>query len=222
MKKVFAIILISLLLIIGLVWISKGSLLSRYLSRELGTPVTLKSLTYSPDKISLVDLMIFNPKDSKTSHALNVEMIQIFCPFIELFRTTTNIDQIEMDNINLGLELYNITGTDNNWTRILYNNKKRHIHEETFFIKSLKLNNITVILTTNLGQTKTYGPINMELKNISSKSAGKDIETAIMNQIILEIIKRFNLPELLKQVDPSGIIEKVLPAINIKPPSVNK
>jgi|GEM_PF-4484560 len=217
MKKILLIILVSFLVILGFVWISKGSLLARYLSRELGTPVSIKSLSYSPEKVSIVGLNVYNPKGSRTQNALQIDLTRIYCPIGELFRKTTNINQIIMENINLGVELYNTSGTDNNWARILYNNEKRQVHQEDFFIKSLVLKDLSVTLTRSNGNTRTFGPISIELQNISSKTAGKDIETAIMNQIIFEIMKQFNLPELIKQVDPSGVIEKVLPSININP-----
>jgi hypothetical protein len=113
----------------------------------------------------------------------------------------------------LGIEMYK---NGNNWQTIMStNNRDPNKKGRPYLIKRLNLTNLTVVLMDANGKAKTYGPIDISFKNISDKSGFPlhDIEKAIMQKIINEIIKQFNIPDIIKSLDPSGLAPQILPLI---------
>lgn len=218
MKKTILSIIIGLAILITLAWISKTSIAARILSNEFGVPVTIETMVFNKGKLLTQKLNISNPKDSKTPTALSVENITVETTASQLFGKPLTIDLIELKTIMLGVELYGNDNSRNNWGKILSTNGKKSSKKgRPYLIKRLRLKDLTVVLTDADGQTKTFGPIDFRFNNISDQSGFPlhDIEKAIMQQIIKEIILKYHIPNIIKELDPTGIAPQVLPKIKI-------
>lgn len=216
MKKTIISIVIAIVLLIALAWISKTSIAAHFLSREFGVPVRIETMVYSQGNLNARGIHVFNPKSSKTPTALQVQDLNIKTTPSQLFAKTLTIDLIELNNTMLGVELYSSGKFSNNWGEILStdgNDKTKK--SKPYLIKKLKLKTLTILLTDTDGKTKSYGPIDFEFNNISDKSGFPlyDMEKAIMQQIIKEVILKYHIPNIIKSLAPSGIVPQVLPAI---------
>ena len=219
MKKTIISIVIALAVLITLAWISKTSITAYFLSKEFGVPVRIETMIYNKGKIIAKNLDISNPKGSKTPTALTVQNITVETTPSQIFGTPLTIDLIELKTIMLGVEIYGSGKPGNNWGKILSTNGKKKPKKKSkpYLIKRLRLKDLTVVLTDASGKTKSYGPIDFRFNNISEESGFPlhDIEKAIMQQIIKEIILKYNIPDIIKGLDPTGIAPQVLPSIKI-------
>lgn len=224
MRRGFISIVILLIVIFSLAWISKTAVTSFLLSKALRVPVTIERMAYSPGHTSMDDLHIENPRGSKTVTAFFAKYIEIDATLSEVFGKIMTIDTIEIDNITIGVELYNDTGTDNNWKRILFpkgkaeksvkNSENKPKQGKKYLIRNLVLRNITVIVTDSSGKATTYGPIDqMQFSNISDETGFPvdEIEKAVFDLILKSIFQKYNLLNLLKSVDPSKLFPNLFP-----------
>lgn len=215
MKKVILFIIVLLAILIGLLWISKASITAHLISKEFGVPVSIETMSYSNGKLDALNIVVSNPKGSKTPTALKVSSIDVTSTWKDIIGKRLIVEEINMNDIIIGFELYNTAGSDNNWSKILSTNgDKDKPSQRKYLIKTLRLNNLNVVLTDVNDQVKNYGPIDFEFTNISDESGFpiRDIEKAIMQKIINEIIKQYALPALIKNLKPSSILPKVFPS----------
>jgi hypothetical protein len=100
------------------IWIARVPIIERFLSDHINAQVTIEKVQLGLQTLTLEGLRIANPTKS-LSYALQCEAITVEMNPLHLFKQTMQIDRIEIRNLIIGIELYNISGTDNNWSRFL-------------------------------------------------------------------------------------------------------
>ncbi len=216
MKK--AIVIVVLFLIgLGLLgwigWMRKTSIAAHILQKHLGVPVALKSLDFTPQGALLTDLAVHNPKGFQSPSAFTAQSIEIDTTLSQLRSDPLTIDKIEMNNLLLTIETSPSGKT--NWDQILGNAPnspgKRH-----WLIKTLTLNNLTVQVIQPNGSIKVYPTLaHMQFNNLSEETGFPvdEIEKAIFNEVMKNLLRNFNLQNLLHPVMPQGLPLPSLPSL---------
>lgn len=182
-------------------WMNRASCVAEYLSRHLHVPVTLQSLTLSKTEANLTQLWIGNPKQSQTSTAFTTEQVSVLSTVDQVLANPLVIDEIDISNIFVGIEYYPDGHT--NWGIILGGEKQDTKPGRDYLIRTLVLTNLTIVVTQANGQRKQYPTLaRMEFHNISSDTGFpiSEIEKAIFNQMMKDLLKQLNLQDLFKQI----------------------
>src|SRR3989338_487384 len=115
-------------LILG-VWLWRVPLASRSLSWVFKTKVSVEvvdiSLNFS--KVTLKNLSIKNPAKSNSTDALTAETVEIKAPIYTYFMKGVNLSEIVLDRLSFNLDLYNHSGSDNNWVTLMERKESKEL-----------------------------------------------------------------------------------------------
>lgn len=194
--KIFKFIALLIIVAIAAAWIAwetKAQLLSHFISNHVRAPVTIQTLDMTKTQIDISNLWIGNPPRSRTATSFSAETIEIDTELYQIMNDPLIIDRIDIANIFVGLEYY--ANGETNWT-IMLNEPSGQKKGRDYLIRTLILENLTVEVTQANGQKKRYPTIErMEFHDISSDTGFpvKEIEKAIFNLMMKNIIDKFNL-----------------------------
>ena len=220
MKKILIPILsfVALLVILGIIlWFNIPNIAARKLSDIFGVPVSMEDVSLTTRNLNIKNLVMANPKNSKTNIAFKTSKIDLSSSFTKITSDVLTIDNINFDNIFIGIEFYNKNGSDNNWSQIMKYTKKNNKTAQKsrkYLIKQLTLTNISVALIKEDGTRQTFPTIaRLDFYNISDESGFpiSQLEKAIAQEILKSVFQRFSLETLMKTISPQNILEKTLP-----------
>ncbi len=181
-------------------------MIANKLSKTLQVSVAIGDMNFSFDSIKIDNLEISNPTGFKLEHAFTVQEIQIHAPLMGYLHNDIVIDEIDLNNVYIGLEFESPQGTTGNWTTIMNNaqnaqtKSSQSSSEKTVLIKRLVLNNINAdLLYQSDGKVRHLPTIpQIVLVNISSK--GGDLTDQLMNSALGQMLKEIFIRENLKEV----------------------
>lgn len=215
------ILLVLLLIIFGaliaswIAWENKARLAAHYISNHLHVPVSIQTLDIEENQIDLTNLWIGTPFRSHTSTSFSAETVEIDTNIRQALDNPLIIDRIDIANIFVGLEYYENGQT--NWDYMLNSPSEKSGEKKgrDYLIRTLVLENLTVEVTQANGQKKRYPTIpRMEFHNISSETGFpiKEIEKAIFNLMMKDILQKFNLFKQLPNLPVNSPL-KYLPGL---------
>jgi hypothetical protein len=210
---------LSIVAALAFLWLIKAPIVSSYLSKSLGMKVSVGSVSIKPTETKMANFKIDNPWRYRSSTAFKADSIHTFYQWNQLRGDPKIIDRIEIDQIYLGIEFFNRTGTQTNWSDLLANIPQRRSDEKEVIINQLILTNMTVEITgMGLWANKETRTIDrMEFSNVSSKNGFPTKE------LINNIFGNAGLFQYIKNIipdGPGGIIKKLMPfGQNETPPS---
>jgi hypothetical protein len=216
MKKliiIFSSFIAIIVMIAVVLWFNMPSYISRYLTKEFGVETIISNVNINTKNLNIYNLKMQNPKGSKLQNAFTCKKINFNSTIKNIRASTFTIDSISLDNMTISVELYNKSGSDNNWARIMATKETDPKTDRKYLIKTLNLNNINIVLYRN-NKIENLKPIkNLTFNNITNESGFpiEEIEKAIAHVILKHIFKQYNLSDLLKNIDPVNIIKKSLP-----------
>jgi len=202
------------LLIIGAViflWLIKAPIMSSYLTKKLGVPVSIGSIAIRPSQTKILDFKIKNPRGFKLRDALRAKETTIDYRFSKLRNNPSEIDQIVIDDIYLSIILTSPLGKDNNWSAIaagMPKEEKKSDHE--VIIHRLILTNLNVqIQGGKLIKAPSSKHIDrMEFREVSSQ---KGFPT---KELIKEIFQGAGIDQYIKDaLDPVKTLQKFVPGL---------
>ncbi|HSX37942.1 MAG TPA: hypothetical protein VLE95_03835 [Chlamydiales bacterium] len=168
-------------------------------------PVTIGSLALNKTSAEVSEFWVGNFPRSLSSTSFTAQSLQIHAGLQQIFSNPVVIDEIDIDNIFVGIEFYNAEGTDSNWTRILNEKEPKKKSSRDYLIRTLMLRNLTVEVRQADGSIKTYPTIQqMEFHNIS-KDTGfpvDEIEKAIFDLMMKNLFKNLPIDKLFKVLKP--------------------
>jgi len=181
-------------------------MIANKLSKTLQVPVEIGDMNFSFNTIKIDNLEIGNPRGYKLEHAFTVQEIVVHAPLMGYMSNDIVIDEIDLNNVYIGLEFESPKGTSGNWTTIMTNTQSAQDKssqtdsEKTVLIKRLVLNNINAdLLYQSDGKVRHLPTIpQIVLLNISSK--GGDLMDQLMNSALGEMLKEIFLKENLKDI----------------------
>jgi hypothetical protein len=206
-KSILGIIVICILAGVVVFFIAKSRLpdmIASRLSKTLQVKVQIGDMDFSLNKIKIDNLEIGNPKGYQLQHAFTIQEIDIHAPLAGYLHKDIVIDEIDLNNVYLGLEFASPKGATGNWTTIMSNAKtaqdksSQSTSDKTVLIKRLVLNNINAdLLYQSDGKIRHLPTIpQIVLVNISSK--GGNVTDQLMNSALGEMLKEIFIKENLK------------------------
>ena len=200
-------VILIIIIAVVVVWVLKAPIMSSYLSKKLGVPVSMLGIKMRPSYTRISRFHIANPRGSKTKTAFSTKTINIDYDLKELFGDRTTIDRIDLNDVFLGIEFYNPLGTKNNWTAIGGNLSKKKSNGHPYLIRKLVISDMDVEiygmgLSGLLGGVEKKHIDRLEFTNINSKD-GFPTE-----QLIEAIFGRAGLQDYIKNLfSPQGVIK---------------
>lgn len=220
MKKFFIFILIVICIAITAIfigWNYKTSLFAHFLSKQLNhVPVELSNLKLTKTEAKIFDLHIGTPKKSKTTTSLDTRLITVNATLQNLRANPLTVQEISMNDIFIGIEYYNLSGSNNNWVQILAKKKteEKKATSKKYLIKKLTLRNLTVQVTDFQGKVTRYPTLDkLEFYDISDETGFPidDIEKAILNAVLRAAFQKLGLDFLMESISPSKWVPGIIP-----------
>lgn len=203
-----------LLLIVGAViffWLIKAPIMSWYLTKKLGVPVSMSSVSIRPSQTKIHDFKIKNPRGFKLRDALTAKKTTIDYRFKALTSNPSEIDEILIDDIYLSIILTSPLGKDNNWSAIAAGMPKEDKKmDREVIVHRLILSNINVeIQGGKLLKAPSSKHIDrMEFQEVSSKTGFPTKE------LIREIFQGAGIDQYIKDaLDPVKTLQKFVPGL---------
>lgn len=205
-------VLIFLLLIAGIIflWLIKAPLMSRYLTKEMGVPVSVRTISMWPSMTTIRQFRISNPSGYPSRTAFEVDRTRVEYRWKALNANPHEIDLITLDDVFLYIFIKDASGKDNNWADIGAGMPERKERQgEGVLIHKLVLKNMTV---------KTEGPgakalgvegvqhfNQMEFEEIDSK------EGFPTKELVSKIFQGAGLRQFIERfVNPTQQLQKVI------------
>lgn len=190
------------------VWLAKAPVMASYLSRKLGVPVSIGTISIFPSETTIRFFRINNPIGFKSRTAFSAKKIEIDYQWHELTGSPSTIDRIEMDGVVIGIEFANPLGTKNNWTKIGARMPKGEARAgpETF-VRELVLKHITVEIRGLglMGKVKKKEVDEISLTNINSK------EGFPTQEILKQVFGGAGISDFLQDAfEPQNLLQRVL------------
>lgn len=206
-------------------WSRIPDMVANNLSKKLKVAVEIDSFGLSWGKLDAKKIQIGNPPGSLLSRAFACDEIDVFAPFSNYLDKKIVIDEIDLQNVYLGLEFDSASGTSGNWTKIMSNLQQSMGEESSGKQKKRKKNKgeqpaqpatpasrsvlIHKIVLTNIdvdvvyrkegGKVKRLPRIpRMELTEVSSE--GGLPTDQILNSVLGEMLKQVFIKENLKNM----------------------
>lgn len=202
MRWLFSLLLLALLLFAFFLFWGAEDYLSRYLTDQLGTKTTIRSVGVGTGSLTLKGIEIFNPKRSKITHAFYARMIQMEAPWSTYFKKSIHLDTLRLDSVKMGIEFYNSSGSSNNWAHILktmpVSSSNRLIEVDRLTIaniqfdvlkggKSVEVSKIPYLEFRNLGNLTTAELVRLIFHSILSAATHEAPLSKILNNVVSPI-----------------------------------
>lgn len=213
-----ALCLVALAAVGAYLWATRESLIERFLTERLKAKVSIESVDIGLKQIVLHGFQINNCSSPKGC-AFESATLTIHLSPLELWKQTIPIHSIEINNAILNLELYNGSGIDNNWVRLL--NKHSPTENHTFVIHHLLFNNLQFTATRSNGRPIPIASIpHLEFKNIGGKdplSVG-EIEQVLFCSILAKLTNQPYLNAILDNVEelPEELKGRLTPSLALE------
>jgi hypothetical protein len=191
----------------GYLFMYRAEFLALGLSRTLLVPVKIKTIDFSKRGLTLRGFAVGNPPPCTLRHALACDKIDIKLNWIDFMKGLIGlskkgivIEQIRLPDVKCSFEIFSVSGSDNNFSRMLaFLSSPKSSSSTKFEIEKLTLTNVSieikhhVFLDTSLKPT----PIpKIEFHNIGTNGTStQDVIAIIIKTLIHEISKDLNLIE---------------------------
>lgn len=116
------VVIILAAVVVGFVfWSRLPDMAANNLSKKLKVTVEIDSFGLSWGKIDAKNIQVGNPPGTILAKAFTCREIDVLAPFTNYLRKRIIIDEIDLQDVYLGLEFDSASGTSGNWTRIMKN-----------------------------------------------------------------------------------------------------
>lgn len=217
--KLLVIVLLALIIFAFIAKSRLPDIIANNLSKKISAPVQIDDIHLTRNKIDIDKITIGNPSGSVLPKAFSCTQLFSLAPFTNYLKRHVVIDQIEIDNVYLGLEFKSPLTTEGNWSKMI-NQVNKSSSKSTFrtvLIHKLILNNIDVDLVylSEGNAVKRLRHIDqIELKDVSSEAGipSNQITSLVLQEMIKNVLLQQNLQNLIQDViqNPEKGIKKIL------------
>lgn len=183
------------------IWVQKKTLLEQFLSHKLNMEVELQDVSIGWGQLSLKQLRLKNHSGSQLPDAF-VGNVTLSMDPMTLLTNHIEIARLDIDDPILYLELYNFTGSDNNWSRSI--NSFPSTSDKTFVIHKLTINNLQFHPIKHAKKTINLPKIaKLQFENLGSKTplTITQISQAVFESILFSLTSKPGLGEILKNIE---------------------
>lgn len=206
MKKIFALLIFLVVVCVAgaiLAWGMSAQIVSHFIGKQLEVSASIQSFNFSSKRVAINGLWIGNPPKSRTNTSFTAQTLTIDSTYSQVLGDPLIIDEIDLENIFVGVEFFDAGGKDNNWSRMLKETKEEK-SKKGYLIRTLILTNLTVQVTKPDGSVKRYPTIpRMEFHNISSETGLplSQIEKAIFQLVLKDLFQKLDLNQILDTIN---------------------
>lgn len=219
-------------LLLFYLWADRSSLLARRIEKALHVPVDLEDLELSWDRVVLRNLVIHNLPDSQLQPAFSAETLTLTFQIKDLWNQPTTLQSIVIENPQVSVEMYNKTGSDNNWKRMLGKSSLDTEGEKpaaasspsavpgksTYILKHVRIDNTQVVALNHALSSRPFRPRPIRSIELKELSDGRPLPIdQIVRVIALALLDQIDslpgLTQILVEELPSQIIDEVIPDI---------
>lgn len=217
--KLIVIILLALIIFAFIAKSRLPDIVSNNLSKKINVPVQIDDIYLTWNKIDIDKVTIGNPSGSVLPKAFSCDQLFSITPLTNYLKRHVVIDQIEINNVYLGLEFKSPLSKDGNWSKIIdqVNKSSSKNTFRTVLIHKLILTNIDVDLVyRSEGNTvKRLRHIDrIELNDVSSEDGipANQITSLVLKEMIKNVLLEQNLQNLIQDIikNPEKGIKKIL------------
>lgn len=230
------IVIILAAVVIGFIaWSRVPDIVADNLSKKLKVSVEIDDMSLGWGKIQVDKVVIGNPPGAILSKAFSCSSIDVLAPFTNYLDQKIIIDEIDVNDVYLGLEFDSAKGTDGNWTRIMGNLKSstgqesngkkkkgaeppKESSQRSVLIKRLVLTNIDVdvVYRKEGGKVQKLKRIDrIELTNVSSEGGlpMDQVMNSVLGQMLKSVFEKQNLQNMLQDLlqKPGGLQDYLSP-----------
>lgn len=210
-------------------YMARAQFLSSALSTALDTKVTVRHIDFSSDGLLVKDIVIKNPPGCELKDALTLARVQVKTNWSDLIKGVLGlskqrivINELRIDKPEMTFELFNVTGSDNNWSRILdklssdpahkkakdAKKEKKPSQSTEFTIEKLLLTDITLEMKHHSLGKASFKPALIE--RIEVRDLGKDNGVALQDicvEVASILMKEAANQFALKQMSPEQFLK---------------
>ena len=219
--------------IIGFIgWSRLPDIIANNLSKKLQVTVEIGDMGLQFNAITIDKVIIGNPPNTILSKAFSCRSIDILTPLNRYLNQEIIIDQINVNDVYLGLEFDSASGATGNWTRIMSNFKSStgqdpdkgdkknpppsQESQRSVLIQRLILTNIDVdvVYRKEGGKIKKLPRIDrIELTNISSEGGVPmdQVMNSVLGQMLKSVFEKQNLQNMFQNLLQNSGIPKQIP-----------
>ncbi len=216
-------------------WSRVPDILANNLSSKLGVSVQIDDMSLGWGKIDIKKVDVGNTPKSILNKAFSCNLIRVLAPFTNYLDKKIIIDEIDLNDVYLGLEFDSPTSTNGNWTEIMKNlqsssaptsGKKRKKDKtpaptpdenaRSVLIHKLILTNINVdvVYRKDGGKVKHLPPIDrIELTEVSSEGGlpMDQVMNSVLGQMLKSVFEKENLKNMMQDLlQNQGDIQKYI------------
>ncbi len=213
-RTLFTLAVIAIVVVGAYLWIARVPTLERFLSKKLGVKVSIDDVNLSWSRFSIERLRIENPGRGPSSFAFETREISVELSPLEIWKKTLHIHQVTLHDPTLTLELYNSSGKENNWVRIL--NGLPSSSDRHFIIDKLTITNLKFQAIRSKGKTLSIPPIrrlNFENLGYNSPLSLGQVGKIVFQGILKSLTPRPYLGSILDRtrVVPKDLLKGIFP-----------
>ena len=115
-RRLFFLALLASIILGVYFWNSRVQIIEKFLSKQLNVHVRVGTVKIGWNRLLVGGLRFENSSSSKKiPYALQSKTISIETTPLELFHETIHIERVRIENLSIGVELFNSFGSNNNW-----------------------------------------------------------------------------------------------------------
>jgi len=211
MRKIIG--LIVFVVIIGVLYyfaLSRApDMLSNYLSKAIGTSVSIDSIKPRLNKITVDQFEIANEEGYTLPKAFSAKTITLNAPISTYFQDRIVVDEIQVDSIYLGIEFDTAKSAAGNWTKLLSHYQKEAKLDasggKSVLIKKMVFTNIhaDLIFHSADGKIQKLPTIpKIVITDISTEGGFpvNQLTSSMLGQLIKQAFIQYNMENLLQMI----------------------
>lgn len=195
--------LMALIVVASYLWVARVPTMERYLSKKLNGRVKIDEVHIRWEGLTLENLRLKNPSKSTLPYAFEAQSIDLEIPLVDLWKRKIHLHRVRIKDPILYIEMYNSSGSDNNWGRIL--NGFPSSDDKLLSIDHLSLTNLQFKAMRSTGKSFTIPAVPfLEFENLGYKKsvALNQIAKLMFESILVKMTHKPYLGSLLNQVKP--------------------
>lgn len=230
-SHIILVVFLAIVIFLCIGWVRLPDMVANNLAKKMQVSVEIDDIVIRPGLIGIKKLNIGSPPGYKLPRSLSVDEIRVNAPLLHYFDQNVVIEEIDLNNVYLGLEFAKKGSKKGNWSLIMQNysqateaGAEKEKNGKSVLIKKLILNNVKVDLAyKDTGQVQHLKPFDrLEFTNVTSEGGipSDQITSLIMQQMLGEIFSKENLQNMIEgfmQSRQQGIQNMLSPFKNLMP-----
>lgn len=223
LSSILVILILIIVVVLFLGWSRIPDMVANNLSKKFQVSVAIDAISLGPKKIEVKKIQMGNPPNyTSLLKAFSAQDTLIEAPLTRYLNKDVVIEQVDVNDIYLGLEFDSASSTDGNWTVIMSNynsstaEEKQEKKERSVLIKRLVLNNISVdlVFKKDGGSIKKLPMINQIVLTDVTSEGGIPMDQlmgSVLGHMLKSVFTKENLQNMLKDVleTPQKTLDKV-------------